>query len=282
MNLSAAHSQTPSLQSQFRLDGKTVLITGGAGLLGREHATAVLEAGGRAILGDLDFDRAREVARSLDSREENVQAVHLDVSSRGSAELVLEEVLARCGSIDVLVNNAARNPKVEAGLAPQRFENQSIEDWEADLAIGLRGSFIMSQVVGKHLAQKRSGVIINIASDLGLIAPDQRIYREEGVPKDSAPVKPITYSVVKGGLIMMTKYLATYWAEDGVRVNALCPGGVFAGQPERFVKRLTQLIPMGRMARKDEYRAALVFLAAEASSYMTGTTLVLDGGRTCW
>ncbi len=270
------------LNQRFSLTDQVVLITGGAGLLGREHAAAVLEAGGTALIADLNFDMAKEAARNLDQSEKRAHALQLDVTDREACRTTLKTALARFGRIDVLVNNAAANPKVEGGLRPTRFETQSLEDWEADLAVGLRGTFLCSQVFGGHMANNGGGVIVNIASDLGLIAPDQRIYRDEGVAKEDAPAKPISYSVVKGGLILMTRYLASYWAEEGVRVNALCPGGVFAGQPEKFVERLTNLIPLGRMAKKDEYRAALIFLATEASSYMTGSTLVVDGGRTCW
>lgn len=266
----------------FSLTDQVVLITGAAGLLGQEHAAAVLEAGGRPIISDINFDRAKEAARQLDPSETRALALKLDVTSREGCRAALAEVLERCGRVDVLVNNAAANPKVEDGLRPSRFETLSVEDWEADLAVGLRGTFLCSQIFGGHMANSGGGAIVNVASDLGLIAPDQRIYRDEGMSKQDAPAKPISYSVVKGGLVLMTRYLATYWAEEGVRVNALCPGGVFAGQSEQFVQRLTNLIPLGRMARADEYRAALVFLAAPASSYMTGSTLVVDGGRTCW
>lgn len=270
------------LNQCFSLTDQVVLVTGGAGMLGKEHAAAVVEAGGTALLGDVNLDAAQEAARELDPSEKRVHALSLDVTDRDAVRRALATTLERFGRIDVLVNNAAANPKVEGGMRPSRFENQSLEDWEADLAVGLRGTFLCSQVFGGHMANHGGGVIVNIASDLGLIAPDQRIYRDDGVAKEDAPAKPISYSVVKGGLILMTRYLATYWADEGVRVNALCPGGVFAGQPEKFVQRLTNLIPLGRMARKDEYRAALIFLSTQASSYMTGSTLVVDGGRTCW
>lgn len=270
------------LNERFSLTDKVVLITGGAGLLGKEHAAAVVEAGGTALIADINTDAAMEAAREVDHTEKRAVALNLDVTDRDACKIALATMLERFGRLDVLVNNAASNPKVETGLRPSRFETQSIEDWEADLAVGLRGTFLCSQVFGGHMANHGGGVIVNIASDLGIIAPDQRIYREEGMTKQQAPAKPISYSVVKGGLILMTRYLASYWAEEGVRVNALCPGGVFAGQPEKFVERLTNLIPLGRMAKKDEYRAALIFLATDASSYMTGSTLVMDGGRTCW
>jgi len=281
---SSLTAQRSALAERFALDGRVFVITGGAGLLGPEHALGIAEAGGVPVLADLRLElaekRAAEVARATGVE---VPALELDVTSPASCQAALASVLARCGRVDGLINNAARNPKVEdGGLGASRLENFSLETWNSDLAVGLTGAFLMSQVFGPHFAGQRRGVIVNIASDLGLIAPDQRIYRKPGLAEDEQPAKPATYSVVKGGLVMFTKYLATYYAEQGVRVNALCPGGVYAGQPEDFVARLTALIPMGRMARRDEYRAALVFLCSDASSYMTGQNLVIDGGRTCW
>jgi NAD(P)-dependent dehydrogenase (short-subunit alcohol dehydrogenase family) len=270
--------------SRFDLTGRVILVTGGAGLLGPEHAAAIAEAGGIAVLGDLRGAEAERAAAEVVTRHGGTtSAVELDVTSKASCERALAAVLERHGRLDGLINNAALNPKVEgAGLRATRFENYSLELWNQELAVGLSGAFLCAQVFGAYMASHGGGVIVNVASDLGLIAPDQRIYRKPGLPPDEQPVKPVTYSVVKGGLVMLTKYLATYWADSGVRVNALCPGGVFAGQPEEFVEKLTQLIPMGRMARKDEYRSALVFLCSDASSYMTGANLVIDGGRTCW
>jgi NAD(P)-dependent dehydrogenase (short-subunit alcohol dehydrogenase family) len=270
--------------SAFDLSGRVVLITGGAGLLGAEHAAAIAEAGGVPVLADVRGADAERAAQSVQERYGGLASgLELDVTSRASCEAGLAQVLSRHGRVDGLVNNAALNPKVEgAGLAATRFENYSLELWNRELSVGLGGAFLCAQVFGAYMAAHGGGVIVNIASDLGLIAPDQRIYRRPGLAPHEQPVKPVTYSVVKGGLVMLTKYLATYWADAGVRVNALVPGGVYAGQPEDFVERLTQLIPMGRMARKDEYRAALVFLCSDASSYMTGSNLVIDGGRTCW
>jgi NAD(P)-dependent dehydrogenase (short-subunit alcohol dehydrogenase family) len=268
----------------FDLSGRVLLITGGAGLLGVEHAAAIAEAGGVPVIADVRGADAERTARDVAERYGVAAgAVELDVTSRPSCEAALGRVLDTHGRLDGLVNNAALNPKVEgAGLSATRFESYSLDSWTRELSVGLTGSFLCAQVFGAYMAAHGGGVIVNIASDLGLIAPDQRIYRQPGLLPHEQPVKPVTYSVVKGGLVMLTKYLATYWAEAGVRVNALCPGGVFAGQPPDFVERLTQLIPMGRMARKDEYRAALVFLCSDASSYMTGNNLVIDGGRTCW
>lgn len=277
-------SGAPGLRGRFDLTGRVVVITGGAGLLGVEHAHALAEAGAVPVLADVRGDEAERAAREVGERWNcEASAIEIDVTSPASCTGALRIILARHGRLDGLVNNAALNPKVEgAGLASTRFENYSLESWDRELAVGLTGAFLCAQTFGAHLAANGGGVIVNIASDLGLIAPDQRIYRRPGLPPHEQPVKPVTYSVVKGGLIMLTKYLATYWADVGVRVNALVPAGVFAGQPDDFVERLTQLIPMGRMARRDEYRAALVFLCSDASSYMTGSNLVIDGGRTTW
>jgi NAD(P)-dependent dehydrogenase (short-subunit alcohol dehydrogenase family) len=276
-------SPRPKLAA-FDLSRRVFLITGGCGLLGVEHAKAIADAGGIPVIADLRIDAAKDCAASIASEYDVLaSAVELDVTSSQSCQNALRAVLAMHGRVDGLVNNAAHNPKVEGkGLAASRFENFALEDWSRDLAVGLTGAFLASQVFGAHMAAQGGGVIVNIASDLGLIAPDQRIYRRPGLTESEQPVKPVTYSVVKGGLVMLTKYLATYWAEQGVRVNALVPGGVYAGQPDDFVERLTNLIPMGRMANRDEYRAALVFLCSDASSYMTGSNLVVDGGRTCW
>jgi NAD(P)-dependent dehydrogenase (short-subunit alcohol dehydrogenase family) len=163
-----------------------------------------------------------------------------------------------------------------------RLEHFPLALWNRDLAVGLTGAFLCSQAVGRHMAAHGGGVILNIASDLSLISPDQRLYRRHLLAEAAQPVKPVTYSVAKHGLIGLTRYLATYWADAGIRVNAISPGGVYRGQPDEFVERLTSLIPLGRMAAEDEYKAAIVFLLSDASSYMTGANLVMDGGRTCW
>ena len=273
-----------SVTHRFDLSGHVVVVTGGAGLLGRQHAEAIAEAGGVPVIADVRGDAARGLAEEIAyATGGTVGAIQMDVTNKISVERALREIVGTHGRVSGLVNNAALNPKVEGGgLSSSRLETLSLERFRLEVDVGLSGAFLCSQVFGTHMAETGGGVIVNISSDLGIIAPDQRIYERAGTSEAEQPKKTVTYSVIKGGLVMLTKYLATYWAESDVRVNTLSPGGVFAGQPEDFIEKLTNLIPMGRMARPDEYKAALVFLLSDASSYMTGSNLVIDGGRTCW
>ena len=275
----------PDVAKLFDLSGQVAVITGGCGLLGYRHAEVIAAAGGIPVLVDLGSTdpagRARELSDRYGGKALGCSA---DITSPADVQALLATVLAEFGTVDILINNAANNPKVEAstGGGWSRLENFSLVMWEADIAVGLTGAFLCSQVIGAEMARRTKGVIINVASDLALISPDQRLYHQEGVRPDDQPVKPVTYSVVKTGLIGLTRYLATYWADRGVRVNAISPGGVYDGQPQEFVSRLQQLIPLSRMARVDEYQGAILFLCSEASSYMTGTNLVIDGGRSTW
>ncbi len=274
-----------NVMDAFGLSGRVAVITGGAGLLGGRHAEAIASAGGIPVLVDIRAEQAQAKAGDL-ARRFGIPAcaVEADITQTAPVERMLAKVLSRLGRVDILINNAANDPKVESGsdVAWSRLENFPMDQWHNDLAVGLTGAFVCSKVIGTEMARRGRGVILNIASDLGVIAPDQRIYREPGLPESMQPVKPVTYSVVKTGLVGLTRYLATYWAEAGVRVNAISPGGVYNDQPEEFVVKLTNLIPMGRMARQDEYQAAILFLCSDASSYMTGHNMVMDGGRTVW
>jgi NAD(P)-dependent dehydrogenase (short-subunit alcohol dehydrogenase family) len=269
----------------FDLTGRVVVITGGAGLLGEQHARAIAGAGGIPVLVDISGERAAERAEGV-ANEYGVPAwgCRVDITRHGEIEDFLQRLLERFGRLDVLINNAAHNPKVEGSndVRLSRFEHFSLAQWEADLAVGLTGTFLCSQVLGGEMARRGRGVIVNVASDLALIAPDQRLYHQPGLPADAQPAKPVSYSVVKTGLLGLTRYLATYWADRGVRANAFCPGGVYNGQPEDFIVRLSHLVPMGRMAEVSEYHGAILFLSSDASSYMTGAILTIDGGRTCW
>lgn len=268
------------------MTGRVMVITGGAGLLGRKHGEAVAESGGLPVLVDVAADRVAAAADAIRlAFGRPCLGLACDITDPAAVEALRDQVLERAGRIDGLINNAANNPKMESpgdGRHFSRLEAFPVEIWNADIAVGLTGAFLCARVFGAVMAEAGGGVILNIASDLGVIAPDQRIYRQPGLPDAAQPVKPVTYSVVKAGLIGLTRYLATYWADRGVRANALLPGGVQAGQDEAFVARLTNLIPMGRMARPDEYKAAVAFLMSDASAYMNGALLSMDGGRTCW
>ncbi|WP_249186700.1 SDR family oxidoreductase [Pseudomonas sp. KB-10] len=274
-----------SVDSLFRLDGRVAVITGGAGLLGYQHAATIAGLGGIPVLLDINGEALTANAAKL-AEETACQAPTyvVDITDLQALEAVGQQLLADHGRVDILINNAARNPKVESAGDKDfsRLEHFPWEQWQLDLNVGLGGAFNCAKVFGAQMARQGGGVIVNIASDLGVIAPDQRLYRVEGRESGQQPVKPVTYSVVKHGLIGLTKYLATYWCEQGVRCNALSPGGVYAGQNDVFVSKLTQLIPLGRMADADEYRGAIAFLCSDASAYMNGANLVMDGGRSTW
>ena len=210
----------------------------------------------------------------------------MDVSRPDSIKRVAQQLSTDIRRVDVLVNNAAIDPKVvgDQGVGEtSRLENFPLEQWDLQIAVGLTGAFLCSQVFGAAMAADgKGGVILNIASDLSVFSPDQRLYKKHGLADDMQPVKPVTYSVIKAGLVGLTKYLSTYWADRGVRANALSPGGVFNGQGEEFVQRLSALIPIGRMAQCDEYHSAVQFLCSDASSYLNGQNIVMDGGRSTW
>lgn len=269
----------------FDLSGRVAVITGGLGLLGRQHAEVIASAGGIPVLADIRVDDVDSAAVISSGRlGPSACAIAVDITRPESVRELLADVLERFERVDILINNAANNPTMHPGseAGTSRFEGFPLAQWDADLRVGLTGAFLCSQVFGAEMARRGSGVIVNVASDLAIIGPDQRIYRKDGLAPDEQPAKPVTYSVVKTGLLGLTRYLATYWAEAGVRVNAISPGGVYDGQDDAFVKRLANLIPLGRMANVDEYRGAILFLCSDASSYMTGANLVVDGGRTCW
>jgi NAD(P)-dependent dehydrogenase (short-subunit alcohol dehydrogenase family) len=273
------------LENLFDLTERVAVITGGVGLLGMKHAEIIAAYGGIPVLVDLPHKDPEATATRLSERLGTaVLGYAADVIDPKQVTNLLRYVLEKRGRIDILINNAANNPKVDSqGLTGwARFEDFPLSMWEADLSVTLTGSFVCCQIIGKEMARRKKGVILNIASDLAVIAPDQRLYRKEGLPEDQQPVKPVTYSVAKTGLIGLTRYLATYWADSGLRVNAISPGGIYDNQPEEFVRRLSGLIPMGRMANVNEWQGAILFLCSDASSYITGINLIIDGGRSCW
>ena len=278
--MSTANNRATNL---FDLTGRVAIITGGAGLLGYQHGAILAAAGAHVVLLDLSLANPKLRAEQLTAAHgPDCLGLAVDITSEASLLEARDAILAKFSRIDILINNAANNPKVEdqkPGQPWSRLENFPLETWNDDIAVGLTGAFLCSRIFGQEMVKRNAGVILNVASDLGVIAPDQRLYRKEGVPEDQQPVKPVTYSVVKTALIGLTRYLSTYWTANHIRVNAISPGGVFAGQPDEFTARLHQLIPMGRMAHKDEYQGAILFLCSDASSYMTGQNLIVDGGR---
>lgn len=274
--------------SKFSLEGKVALITGASGLLGQEHAHALLESGATVILTDISIVELQIAKKKLcrSFRSELVVIQVMDVTSKDDILSVSESLAGQGLRLDILVNNAAIDPKVDKdkGLEEgSRLENLSLAQWNIQVSVGLTGAFLCSQVFGSKMASdEKGGLILNIASDLSVFSPDQRLYQKDGMPAERQPVKPITYSVIKTGLIGLTRYLATYWAAQGVRCNALSPGGVFNDQDDIFVERLNNLIPLNRMADADEYRSTVQFLCSDASSYMNGQNIVVDGGRSVW
>jgi len=268
---------------KFSLKGKRALITGAAGLLGKEHAAALLECSAAIVMTDISLPKL-EIAKSEllnEYPDAEIDLYIMDVSNESEIKNVQNILCSLNKEVDILINNAAIDPKVNKNslIETSRLENFEREEWDFQIAVGLTGAVLCCKIFGSAIANSEyGGVILNIASDLSVFSPDQRLYRKEALRDDQQPVKPVSYSVIKHGLIGLTKYMATYWPEK-VRCNALSPGGVFNGQNDQFVERLCNLIPMGRMARKDEYRSAVQFLCSEASSYMNGHNIVIDGGR---
>jgi len=274
------------LSDIFSLKGKIIVITGAAGLLGTKHAEAVAAYGGTPILLDLSKSLVEQLADKL-NKQYSVNSVgfSLDITDESKIELNTKVIVEQYGKIDGLVNNAANNPKVENSSVKNfsRLENLSLDIWNQDLAVGLTGAFLCAKHYGYQISQNpKGGSIVNISSDLGLIAPDQRLYSQQDLPEAQQPVKPVTYSVVKTGIIGLTRYLATYWADKNVRCNAMCPGGVENGQQNNFLDNISSRIPMSRLAQNNEYQGTLLWMLSDASSYLNGSIVPIDGGRTAW
>jgi NAD(P)-dependent dehydrogenase (short-subunit alcohol dehydrogenase family) len=270
----------------FSLRDKVIVITGATGLLGRKHAEVVACYGGTPVLLDLSQKVIDNFSNELNLKY-GVDSIGfaIDITDEQSVQNNTKLLMEKFGKIDGLVNNAANNPKVEdsSEVNFSRLENFPLSIWNNDVAVGLTGSFLCAKHYGFAISKNpNGGSIVNISSDLGLIAPDQRLYTKEGIDNNKQNVKPVTYSVVKAGLIGLTKYLATYWADKNVRCNAMCPGGVKNGQPEDFLKEVNKRIPMGRMADSDEYQGTLLWMLSDASSYLNGAIVPVEGGRTVW
>jgi len=272
------------MTNPFDVSGRTVIVTGGAGLLGREYGRALVTAGASVVLADINQDHVASVAADLRGESGTAIGIGVDVTNEASVAQLVRTTYDRFGRIDGLVNNAAINPAVGGERATDfdlPFEQSSLDLWNRTLAVNLTGMFLCAREVAPILLAQRSGVIINVSSTYGLVGPDQRLYEAE-TPGGPRGYKPVAYSVTKSGVIGFTRYLAAYWAGTGVRVNTLTPGGVYHDQPDEFVRRYSARTPLGRMADRHEYSAALLFLLSDASSYMTGSNLVADGGWTAW
>lgn len=274
------------MRNLFDLCGRRAIITGGAGILGISHARSLLHNGCTVELWDINEELIYKASKILmqDYSSNLIETKIIDITSEAQIQVQLTKARNAKKRFDILVNNAALNPKYIATERDQNYQigTYPLEMWNQEIEVGLTGAMLMSKHIGSFMAESKSGSIINIASDLSVISPDQRIYMKQGVPDSEQYKKPISYSVIKTGLIGMTRYLATYWAEAGVRVNAISPGGVFENQDPEFVKKLVSRIPLNRMAKAEDYVGVIQFLASDASSYMTGQNIVVDGGRSVW
>lgn len=267
---------------KFSLKDRTAVVTGGAGLLGKEFCRTLAQAGALVVVADLDENAARQVADSLHREGMRACAVGVDVTNPDSVRAMVESALDSSGRLDVLVNSAAMDPKFDASQQGQHvsmFENYPVEAFRQALDVNLTGMFLCCQAASRPMLAQNYGSIINICSTYGLVGPDQRIYERPGQPQQ---FKPVFYSVTKSGVLGLTRYLATYFAGKNIRTNALTPGGVYNNHDELFTANYSARTVLGRMARRDEMNGALLFLASEASSYMTGSNVVVDGGWTAW
>ncbi len=269
---------------QFNLSGKTALVTGGAGLLGRQFAHTLAEAGANVVVADIRGDAAEEVANSIHRElDGNALGIATDVTDKASVDDTVGRAVNVFGGLDILVNNAALDPKFDQANADQHtnaFEDFPLEEWQRGLDVDLTGLFLCAQAASKPMLARGSGRIVNLCSTYGLVGPDQRLYqRDDDNPQT---FKPVIYSVTKSAVLGLTRYLAAYWGDRGIRVNALTPGGVYVDHDAEFVKRYSARTPLRRMADRSEYSGALLYLVSDASSYMTGSNLIVDGGWTAW
>lgn len=278
-----------NIMQKFDLTGKVAIVTGGLGLLGQEFCRTLAEAGASVVVADINASAVNLLTTRLIRDGYHALGVATDVTQPASVQAMVQETLNTFDRLDILVNSAALDPKFDPPALAEMdklntvsgaFEDYPLESWKSALDVNLTGLFLCCQAVVKPmLAQDKKGSIINICSTYGLVAPDQRIYQREG--KQSA-YKPVYYSVTKAGVLGLTRYLAAYYAGTEIRVNALSPGGIYNGHDDVFLKAYSARTVMGRMANKDEMNGALLFLASDASSYMTGSNLVVDGGWTAW
>jgi NAD(P)-dependent dehydrogenase (short-subunit alcohol dehydrogenase family) len=273
----------PEHLQKYNLDGQVAIVTGGAGLLGKGYCETLASAGANVVIADVAAQASEELADKISLETEvDVQGIQTDVSDPDSVRKLIEQVMKKYNRVDILVNNAALDPKFDpahSGEHSSQFENFPFTAWQEAMGVNVTGMFLCAQAVADPMLEANRGVIINISSTYGLVGPDQRLYQREGQPPQ---FKPVTYTVAKAAVLGLTRYLATYFANTGIRVNTLTPGGVFADHDDEFVQRYSAKTILGRMANADEMSSALLFLASDASSYMTGANLIVDGGWTAW
>ena len=275
------------MKDLFLLKDKVIVVTGAGGLLGFEYCKAIINAKGIPILIDINENLLKaKVAELKNEFPKSICGSYVvDVTKEEQIIKNCSFIITKYGKIDGLINNAANNPKIEDNgkINFSRLENFNLDVWHNDLNIGLLGSFLCIKHYGFAISNNlQGGSIINVSSDLGIIAPNQNLYKKDGIIDKLQSVKPVTYSVVKHGINGLTKYISTYWADKNVRCNSICPGGVFNNQPEEFLEKVSKLIPLGRMAKKEELNGIIIYLLSDASSYVNGSIINIDGGRTTW
>ena len=267
----------------YSLHDRVVIITGAAGLLGTDYCHTLASVGGHIVVADIDHQRSAQLANEVTEMNGiDALAIEVDVSDPDSVRAMVAETFDRFGRVDILVNNAAIDPKFDPEHVDEhrnRFEEFPFQAWKQALDVNVTGMFLCAQAVSRPMLEADRGVMVNISSTYGLVGPDQRLYKREGQPSQ---FKPVSYSVSKAAVLGLTRYMATYFAGTGIRVNTLTPGGVFAGHDDEFVRRYSTHTVLGRMAEREEISNALLYLVSDASSYMTGANLVVDGGWTAW
>lgn len=270
------------MTNPFNLENKIVLVTGAAGLLAEQHIDVVLENKGKLVLVDIDINKLKKIKKQYDKIYNNKVLIFKgDVTKEEDIKKIFFSLKKKNFFVNVLINNAAVDYKLDnqhkKNQHELKLENFSNLILKKDLDVSLLGSLNCIKIFGREMAKNKYGVILNIASDLSFIAPDNRLYNKG---KKIDIVKPISYSIAKHGIIGLTKYVSVYWANKNIRCNAIAPGGIYNGQPKSFVNKIKKLIPMGRLAHKDEYKSTILYLISDASSYMNGSVLTIDGGRT--
>ncbi len=289
MQRNSRSPQSTSLPELFDLSGQVAVVTGGAGLLGKEFCRTLTDAGAAVVIADLDYAMADSLSQQIRANGRIASPVRVDVGNPDSVQSMVAMTIQDFGRLDILVNSAALDPKFDqtilasdasfSKLSSGAFEDFPLKAWNQALSVNLTGAFLCCQAASRPMLDQGSGVIINLSSIYGIAGPDQRIYQRPG---EETKYKPVYYTVTKAGIIGLTRYLATYYAGKNIRVNSLSPGGVYNDHDEAFVQAYSARSVVGRMAKKDEMNGALLFLASPASAYMTGANLVVDGGWTAW